>query len=63
LSGGAPLIYTSYGIIRGGIGWVAHFSLLGDTYYKYTITQLLVPFMAIYRRLDRPGGLSCSASF
>jgi predicted ferric reductase len=25
------------------------FSLLGDTYYKYSLTQLLVPFTAIYR--------------
>ena len=25
------------------------FSLLGDTYYKYTIKQILVPFTAIYR--------------
>ena len=25
------------------------FSLLGDTYYKYSLTQLLVPFTSIYR--------------
>jgi len=25
------------------------FALLGDTYYKYTVMQLLVPFTAIYR--------------
>jgi len=25
------------------------FSLMGDTYYKYSLTQLMVPFTAIYR--------------
>jgi len=38
------------------------FSLLGDTYYKYTITQLLVPFTAIYRPGWTALGLSGSTA-